>query len=545
MAPGASRPKTRHLTLLVRDERGWSNLCRIITLAHAHTRERAGAARAHGAVGGRAGGARPRRGARVPDGLRRALAARPAAARGRAHGAGGCWRRSARRACTWSCSARTPATIAPATERSSAHARRLGVRCVATGNVHAHARARAELQDAFVALRHHAALDACEPLRRGNHSHVLSTPRAMASRFADHPQSGPRDAGAGRAADVRPDARTSATAIRGPRTRTPRAAWLSCAGRGWTSATGRTACIRARVRVGAYAEAQARLEEELRVIERLGLAGFFLLHHDMLELAREVAAEVRGPELGARAAGAGTRAGLVGVLDRVLPDGALAHRPDRGQAGAGALPARGPERAAGHRPGLPARHPRAADPARARALRARSRGAGGGLPDVPRARGDPRAGQGAGPAGRRDRARGARRGPVGQRLLPGGARCGGTWRGVARSRRCAVGIGGGLDALALARAPGRAGVRAAAPSLPAPGRDGDRDEAADRLLPGGAGGDGGQADGAVGQGLVRGRGLSEDRPAGPGDALGGGALRGGNRARARGAHRPVAHPVRR
>jgi error-prone DNA polymerase len=31
------------------------------------------------------------------------------------------------------------------------------------------------------------------------------------------------------------------------------------------------------------------------VIERLGLAGFFLLHHDMLELAREVAAEVRGP----------------------------------------------------------------------------------------------------------------------------------------------------------------------------------------------------------------------------------------------------------
>jgi DNA polymerase III alpha subunit len=31
----------RHLTLLVRDERGWSNLCRIITHAHAHTRERA------------------------------------------------------------------------------------------------------------------------------------------------------------------------------------------------------------------------------------------------------------------------------------------------------------------------------------------------------------------------------------------------------------------------------------------------------------------------------------------------------------------------
>ena len=37
------------------------------------------------------------------------------------------------------------------------------------------------------------------------------------------------------------------------------------------------------------------------MIRKLGLSGFFLLHHDMLELAREVAAEVRGRELGARA----------------------------------------------------------------------------------------------------------------------------------------------------------------------------------------------------------------------------------------------------
>ena len=34
----------------------------------------------------------------------------------------------------------------------AALARRLGVACVATGDVHAHARSRAELQDAFVAL---------------------------------------------------------------------------------------------------------------------------------------------------------------------------------------------------------------------------------------------------------------------------------------------------------------------------------------------------------------------------------------------------------
>ena len=29
----------RHLTLLVRDARGWGNLCRILTRAHAHTRD--------------------------------------------------------------------------------------------------------------------------------------------------------------------------------------------------------------------------------------------------------------------------------------------------------------------------------------------------------------------------------------------------------------------------------------------------------------------------------------------------------------------------
>src|SRR6202012_3527221 len=40
----------------------------------------------------------------------------------------------------------------------------------------------------------------------------------------------------------------------------------------------------------------SRLGEEMRIIESLGLPGFFLLHHDLLELAREVAVEVRGPD---------------------------------------------------------------------------------------------------------------------------------------------------------------------------------------------------------------------------------------------------------
>src|SRR4030095_8551757 len=44
------------------------------------------------------------------------------------------------------------------------------------------------------------------------------------------------------------------------------------------------------------AEARARLEDELKLIDELGLAGFFLLHREVLELAREIALEVRGPD---------------------------------------------------------------------------------------------------------------------------------------------------------------------------------------------------------------------------------------------------------
>ncbi len=73
--------------------------------------------------------------------------------------------------------------------------------------------------------------------------------------------------------------------------------------------------------------------------------------------------------------------------------------------------------------------------------------------------------------------------------------------------------------LGVAGAAVRRGLRAAAPSLPALGRDDRLHPAADRLLPGAAGGDGGPPALPVGQGLVRRRGLPEDRPAGAGDAV--------------------------
>jgi error-prone DNA polymerase len=513
---------TRHITLLVRDERGWRNLCRIITLAHAHTRDGASRReRTEPCVDVQA----------VLDHAEGLVCLTGCAGRS-VIGTGAEGERTARRLLD----AFGPESLYVELQRPYARddrarnralvacARRLGVECVATGNVHAHARARAELQDAFVALAHHATLDACEPLRRGNHSHVMSTPQAMASRFADHPDAvrqtlelseqltfdlakdlgyrypGAEDESASRrlaelclarlheryGADAAPPVGACGTHHRGE----------GCTAR------------------GALDEASARLVQELRVIDRLGLAGFFLLHHDMLELAREVAAEVRGPD-SVRALLAPGRGRGSSVSSIVCYLTGLSHvDPIAGKLALGRFL---------HEDltGLPD-----IDLDFPRDIRERL------IPRVHERYGRDRAALVA--AFPTFRARGAIR-ELGKALgLPAGE--------IERAARGAASFR--LSALALAGAARRAGPRAAAPSLPAPGWDGDRDETADRLLPGGASRDGRPADGAVGQGLVCGRGLSEDRPAGTGDALGGGALRGGDRAHARRANRPLAHPVR-
>ena len=171
-----------------------------------------------------------------------------------------------------------------------------------------------------------------------------------------------------------------------------------------------------------------------------------------------------------------------------------------------------------------------------RPLRPRALGARLGLRLLSLARRRPRPRQGARAAARRDRAgRGSRRRLLARRR-----------RSSATSPRCWR-DGASIDAalaLALARL-AREAWGSAAPPLPAPGRDGALDPPADRHLPGAAGGDGGTPDRPVGQGLVRGRGLLEDRPARARDAVRGRALRRVDRRGARRAHRPLADRARR
>ncbi|MCA9857830.1 MAG: error-prone DNA polymerase, partial [Dehalococcoidia bacterium] len=49
------------------------------------------------------------------------------------------------------------------------------------------------------------------------------------------------------------------------------------------------------LRPGEAQTATARLEEELALVEQHGLAGFFLVYHEVFQLAKQVAEEVRGP----------------------------------------------------------------------------------------------------------------------------------------------------------------------------------------------------------------------------------------------------------
>src|SRR5690606_34679924 len=53
--------------------------------------------------------------------------------------------------------------------------------------------------------------------------------------------------------------------------------------------------LRSRYEEHEWPEAEARLEEELALIERHGLAGFFLIYRDILELGKEIARELYGP----------------------------------------------------------------------------------------------------------------------------------------------------------------------------------------------------------------------------------------------------------
>jgi error-prone DNA polymerase len=269
-----------HITLLCETQRGYANLCRILTDAHARTR-----------VPGKERDLLPA--ATTIDVLEQhaeGLVALSGCAR---HGLG-------------SADPKATVRLARAFDRAfyvelqrpyergdgrrnaqlEELARSLRVPTVATGDIHAHHIRRAHLQDALVSIKHRTSLDGSERERRGNHESVLLSPEEMLERL-------PRDA-ALRTREIADRCRFDLTQELGYRypdfsdrvdpadVQLRQICDVAFADR-YANANGHKK------------RARQRLEDELELIARIGLSGFFLLHWEVLELARECALEVRGP----------------------------------------------------------------------------------------------------------------------------------------------------------------------------------------------------------------------------------------------------------
>ena len=271
-----------HVTLLVESPRGYSNLCRLLTAAHRDTRlpgretepvppalDQALLEELHEGLVCLSGCARNGLAVREPN-----AAARLAEVFGperfyvelqRPYERGDVRRNTALRDL----------------------AETLRVETVVTGDPHAHAHSRVGLQDALVAIRNRTSLDGCERERRGNHESVLLAPDDMYGRFPDD------RAAVERTVELAQRLEFDLTHELGYR-------YPDFSDRDEPAIKQlRELCDR--LFLERYADAnghkpraRARLEEELDLIERIGLAGFFLLHWEVLELARDVAREVRG-----------------------------------------------------------------------------------------------------------------------------------------------------------------------------------------------------------------------------------------------------------
>ncbi len=278
-----------HITLLAESAAGYRNLCRLLTLAHAHTRDNAprtpmqpwatleqveehaaGLVCLSGCARDGAGAGAFERGETAEgEKLARRLLAAFGRDRFRIELQRPYWRRDRARN-RW----------------LSLLADRLEVACVATGNVHSHDRGRAPLQDALVAIGLCETLEESEPRRRGNSTSSLASPAAMAARFAENPE-------------AVAETERLAERLRFDLTEQLDYRYPGSEESGTDAELVRVCAHRFDERYAGSPhrrEAEARLEQELGTIRHLGLSGFFLLHRDLLELAREVAAEVRGPE---------------------------------------------------------------------------------------------------------------------------------------------------------------------------------------------------------------------------------------------------------
>jgi len=164
----------------------------------------------------------------------------------------------------------------------------VGLSAVATGSVHYHARERHRLHDVMVAIRHRTTLDGSHRVRNPNSEFYLRPLEEVTALFRDCPDAVATTLAIAercRAFDLTRDLGYTFPDFRGAdRAPAPQALAELCHAR-----------LEERYPEDSLYHSQAvrRLEAELVLIEHHKLSGFFLVYHDLFDLAREVATDVR------------------------------------------------------------------------------------------------------------------------------------------------------------------------------------------------------------------------------------------------------------
>jgi error-prone DNA polymerase len=165
----------------------------------------------------------------------------------------------------------------------------LHIPVVATGNVHYHHPDRYRLQDVLVSIRHRTTLDGSHGLRRPNSGYHLAAPEQMAHRFGSRPDAlentlriAERCAAFDLTRDLGYEFPDFVGSDRGGALEILAAVCLGEIGRRYQPGSKEER------------EAEERLHQELKLVDLHNLAGFFLVYRDIMNLAREVARELRG-----------------------------------------------------------------------------------------------------------------------------------------------------------------------------------------------------------------------------------------------------------
>jgi len=173
---------------------------------------------------------------------------------------------------------------------------RMGLGVVATGDAHYHRPDRSRLQDVLVAIRNRTTLDGAHEARRPNHLFHLPEPWEMRHRFASRPEAltnavliAERCAAFDLTEDLGYEFPDFEGSERGGALETLAAICLAEIGRRYEPGSAEER------------DAEERLHTELALVDLHGLAGFFLVYRDIMDLAREVAREVRADSPRARA----------------------------------------------------------------------------------------------------------------------------------------------------------------------------------------------------------------------------------------------------